>query len=238
MKRGSATLIAALAAALVTGPAAAQAATLEVRPAKACFGSSDKVSLVGSGFTPRKSVNIFRDGRILNRSRGKIEPIDTDAMGRIAVVATVPDLKRAVQSSTYSARDTSDSSLRASVDVRLSDLRVSIRPDDAVADRPRRIFGRGFTARGRTLWAHVVRKKFRRTFRVGKLKGRCRTAAGTRRLFGRNAVRGTYRVQFDAFKRYRPSRRQRIRFSVAIKPVTGSAAAGVASIERVRGALR
>ena len=211
-------------------PAAASAATLEVRPSKPCFGASDGVSLVGDGFTPSRSVNILRDGKILNRRNGKIQPIVTDASGRIAVVATVPDLTRAAQTSTYSARDRADPGIRASVAVRLSDLAVSIQPEDAAADRPRRIRARGFTAQGTALFGHVVRGETRRTFRVGRLEGRCKRASGMRRLFGKNATRGLYRVQFDAFRRYKPSRAQRIRFSVRIRRSTRPAAAAVATI--------
>ncbi len=222
---------AVLAAAVVAAPATALAATLEVRPAKRCFGTSDRVRLVGTGFTPSASVNIRRDGKILNRRRnGKIQPIETDSAGQIAVVATVPDLTRAAQTSTYSAIDRTDPALRASVPVRLSDLAVTIKPDDAAADRPRRIRARGFTVRGKTLYAHVVRGKTRRTLRIGPLEGGCKTAGGVRRLFGKNATRGTYRVQFDAFRKYKPSRVQRIRFDVTIRRVTRSAGAGLAAV--------
>ncbi len=230
MRMATTTTAAMLAMGVMGAPAEVNAADLDVRPAKPCYGAGDRVSLVGSGFTPSRSVNVLRDGKLLNRRNGKIQPILTDSTGRIAVVATVPDLNRPVQTSTYTAVDRADRANRASVRVRLSDLAVSIRPDDAAANRPRRIRARGFTARGKTLYGHVVRGKTRRTFRVARLRGGCRTASGVRRLFGRNAARGTYRVQFDTSKRYRPSRVQRIRFSIRIRPVTRSAAAGVAAV--------
>ncbi len=219
-----------LAVAVLAAPGAAGAATLKLRPAQACYGTADRVSLVGAGFTPSRSVNVFRDGRILNRRNGTIQPIVTDRGGRFAVLATVPDLTRATQTSTYSAVDRANRATRASVRVRLSDLRATIKPDDVAADRPRRIRARGFTARGRTLFGHVVRKRTRRTFRVGRLEGACKTASAVRRLFGRNAARGTYRVQFDTFRKYKPTRPQRVRFSVTIRRVTRSAAAGVAAV--------
>ncbi len=219
-----------LAAAVLAAPAAARAATLELRPAQPCYGTADRVSLVGKGFTPSRSVNVLRNGRILNRRNGKIQPIATDTAGRFAVVATVPDLTRAVQTSTYSAIDRARPKTRASVPVRLSDLAVSIKPDDAAAGQPRRIRARGFTAKGGTLFAHVVRQETKRTFRVGRLKGGCKTVRAERRLFGRNATRGTYRVQFDTFRTYKPSRVQQVRFSVTIRRVTRSAAAGVAAV--------
>jgi len=230
MTTGARAFAAIVALAALATPAVASAATLELRPAQPCYGTSDGVSLVGAGFEPSGSVNVLRDGKILNRRNGKIQPIITDARGRIAVVATVPDLARAVRTSNYSAIDRGNPAIRASVPVKLSDLRVSIKPDDAAADRIRRIRARGFTARGKTLYGHVVRGEKTRTFMVGRLKGGCRTAGGMRRLFGKNATRGTYRVQFDAFEEYRPSRIQRIRFNVTIRPVTRSAAAGVAAI--------
>ncbi len=221
---------AVIAVAVLGAPAAGRAATLEVRPSKPCFGTSDRVSLVGTGFTPSRSVNIRRDGRLLNRRKGKVQPIATDADGRFAVVATVPDLVRSTQDSTYAAIDRADPARRASAPVKLSDLRVSIKPDDAAADRPRRIRARGFTVRGKTLYGHVVREKSERTFRVARLRGSCKTARGRGRLFGKNAARGTYRVQFDTFREYKSSRVQRVRFSVKIRPVTRPAAAGVATL--------
>jgi hypothetical protein len=219
-----------LAAAVLAAPGAAAAATLKLRPVQACYGTADRVSLVGAGFTPSRSVNVLRDGKILNRRNGKIKPIVIDGAGRFAVVATVPDLTRAVQTSTYSAIDRANRANRASLRVRLSDLAVTIKPDDAATDRPRRIRARGFTVRGKTLYGHVVRKGTRRTFRVGRLEGGCKTASAVRRLFGKNATRGTYRVQFDTFKKYKPTRAQRIRFSITIRRVTRSAAAGVAAV--------
>jgi len=221
---------AVLTAAVVAAPPAAWAAELEVHPAKRCFGTSDRVRLVGTGFTPSGSVNIRRDGKILNRRNGKILPIETDSAGRVAVVATVPDLTRAAQTSTYSAIDRADPARRASVPVRLSDLAVTIKPDDAAADRPRRIRARGFTVRGKALYAHVVRKRMRRTLRVGQLEGGCKTAGGLRRLFGKNAAPGTYRVQFDTFRKYKPARVQRVRFNVTIRRVTRSGAGGRAAV--------
>ena len=216
--------------AVLGSPATAGAATLEVRPAKPCYGTSDRVSLVGSGFTPSGSINVLRDGKILNRRGGMTQPIETDARGRIAVVATVPALPRAVQTSTYSAIDRAKPAIRASVPVRLSDLSVKLTPDDAAADRPRRIRARGFTARGRALYGHVVRGKTMRTFRVARLQGGCGTASAVRRLFGKKAVRGSYRVQFDVFEKYKPSRVQRVRFNITIRRVTRSTAGGVAAV--------
>lgn len=226
----AAAVTAGLAVAVLAPPDAAGAATLKLRPAQACYGTADRVTLAGAGFTPSRSVNVLRDGKILNRRKGRIDPIVTDRNGRFAVVAKVPDLTRATQSSTYSAVDRANRATRASVRVRLSDLRVTIEPGDAAANRPRRIRARGFTARGRTLYGHVVRRKMKRTFRVGRLRDACRTVSAVRRLFGKNATRGTYRVQFDTFSKYKSTRRQRVVFTITIRRVTRSAAAGVAAI--------
>lgn len=232
MRAGRAALGAALSVGVLASPAPVGAATLETKPSKRCYGTSDTVSLTGGGFTPSRSVNIRRDGRLLNRRDGKVEPIETGPAGRVAVVATVPDLERKVQISTYTAIDRADRSIRASMRVRLSDLRVRINPEDAAANRPRKINARGFTARGKALYGHVVRKGKSRTFRVGRLRGRCKTTSGVRRLFGRNAVRGTYRVQFDAFKDYEADRVQRVRYSITIRRPTRSAATGLAAVSR------
>lgn len=230
--RGSRGLVAGLvlAGALGAMPAAAQAATLETKPSKRCYGTGDAVGLAGKGFKRSGAVNIRRDGKLLNRSRRKVVPIRTGPAGGFAIEATAPGLARAVRVSTYTAIDRSNSRVRASARVRLSDLRVRFAPEDAAATRPRKIFARGFTARGRALYGHVVRKGRVRTFRVGRLKGRCKRASATRRLFGRKAARGTYTVQFDAFERYSRRRLQKVRYTIRVRGGASSAAAAVVGI--------
>lgn len=197
------------AAAAVAPPAAAQAATLDARPSKPCYGTGDRVSLVGTGFTPSESVLISRDGR-------RIGPVRANSAGSIAALATVPSIPRSTQTSTYRATDQTDGAVFATTRVTLSRLAVTVTPGDSEAQRPRRIRARGFTA-GRVLYAHVVRGKTRRRVKIGRLTGRCRTINRVRRLFGAKAKAGFYKVQFDTFRTFRAGRDQRVGFEVEIK---------------------
>jgi len=217
MRFRHAALPALLGVATLAAPAGAQAATLVKKPAKPCYGTADKVSLLGEGFTPRAQVDIGRDGRRIGR-------VTSNSVGAIAALATVPTIRRDVQRSTYTATDQTDPSLTASVPVRLSRLRVTVRPGDSRASQPRRIKARGFTT-GKRLYVHIVRGKSRRLVRVGRLKGACRTISAVRRIFGADAKLGTYRVQFDAFRRYSAKRDQRVRFQVTIRRTVDGAAA-------------
>ena len=201
----------------LAAPAAARAATLAADPAKPCYGTADRVSLSGAGFTPASKVDISRDGNTIGAVR-------SNSAGSIAALATVPSIARSTQTSSYTATDRTDPSILASVPVKLSRLRVTVRPGDSPASRPRRIRARGFTA-GRTLYVHLVRGKRRRNLRVGRLRGACKTINTVRRIFGSNARVGSYRVQFDTFRRYRARRRQRVRFTVELRRTFSSSAA-------------
>lgn len=216
-----------LGAAVLVVPAGAQAATLIKKPSKPCYGTADKVSLLGEGFTPESQVDISRDGKVIG-------PVNSSPSGAIAALATVPTIRRDVQPSTYTATDRTNPALTASVPVRLSRLRVTVRPGDSRASRPRRIKARGFTT-GKRLYVHVVRGKSRRLIRAGRLKGQCKTINVVRRIFGADAAVGTYRVQFDTFRRYRAKRAQRVRFQVNIRrTVSGSTAATSAASQSWR----
>lgn len=207
----------------VLAPAAAGAATLDTDPSKPCYGTGDRVSLVGRGFTPSSTVVISRDGI-------RIGPVQSDSRGAIAALATVPAISRTAQTSVYKATDKDDPAVTATRRVTLSRLGVRVTPGDSEAQRPRRIRARGFTA-GKFLYAHVVRGKTRRRVELGRLTGACKTLDRVRRLFGSRAKAGFYRVQFDTFRRYRPGRAQRVRFDVEIKRAPASRGATASHLE-------
>ena len=222
----------ATATAALASPAVAQAATLTDITNKPCYGTGDGVGLAGSGFSPNGEVTISRDGRALNGGP------TANAQGNFAGTATVPVISSRVLTSTYTATDRTNPSITASTRARLSSLRVTVRPTRGNPRRPRRIAARGFTAGGRTLYAHVVRGRSKRNLRIGRLTGACRTITRRRRIFGPNVRLGVYRVQFDTFRRFKKSRRQRIFFNVTIRRVVRSSTASAATVteswQRVR----
>ena len=76
-----------------------------------------------------------------------------------------------------------------------------MRPRNGAAGRRLRINASGFTT-GKRLYAHVVRKRYRRNVFIGKLKGPCRTLKTRARvLLPRRLPPGVYTVQFDTKRR-------------------------------------
>lgn len=198
------------AAVALAAPAGAQAATLGPAVPKPCFGTGDAVPLVGSGYTPGGPVQIARDGASIGLATA-------DGSGNLGGFAPVPRIPRSTQRSTYTATDQTDTAnVGTSPPILLSQLAVRIRPARGDPRRPRRIASRGWTVRGTSVFAHIRRKRFKRDFRVGKLKGACRTSSKRVRLFRRTARPGVYRVQFDTFKKYKRTRVQRVVFRVTI----------------------
>lgn len=207
--------VAALAAAatVIAVPAAADAATLRMDPAKPCFGTGDRLNFVGTGFTPGGIVDFTRDGDAVRAD----PPIRADADGAVEAGLTV--LKRDGQKvRTYAATDRTDRTNRASTRVRVSEAGVEVTPTTGRPARLRRITAVGLTT-GRTLWVHIVRMssgKVLRNFRIGRLRGACRRLTTRKRLFRGDPSTGQYLIQFDTKRSYRRSVRQRHRYRFTV----------------------
>jgi hypothetical protein len=214
----------AFAAVALAAPAGAQAATLGPATPKPCYGTGDAVPLTGSGYTPGAPVQIARDGA----------PIGTgtaDPAGNLSGFASVPRITRTTQQSTYTATDQANTAnVGTSPPILLSQLKVGIRPARGNPRRSRRVTTRGWTARGTSVFAHIRRGRYRRNFRVGGLKGPCRTSSKRVRLFDRGATPGVYRVQFDTFKRFGSKRAQRVIFRITIFRTVRSGSASASSL--------
>jgi hypothetical protein len=211
---------AASALAMLAAPAAAHAATLTAAPLKPCYRAGEQVALGGSGYTPNGSVQINSDGRVAGSATA-------DPAGSFggALQVGVPSGERL---KTYSAVDTGNPAITASLQLRVSRLMVTVRPQTGRPDRPRRIGARGFTT-GTTLYAHIVRgSRYRRTVRIGRLKGACHKLSARKRVFSRRTSSGVYTVQFDTRRRYSSKTAVRYRFSV---PVFRTAASHVAAAQ-------
>ena len=103
---------------------------------------------------------------------------------------------------TVTAVDGTNPAIQAATELRVSALALSVRPSGGSPSRPRRVRARGFVG-GRTLYAHVRRgRRYKLRVRIGRLRGACATVSARRRLLKRRTPVGTYRVQFDARRRY------------------------------------
>ena len=195
------------AGAALAAPAAAQAATLTASPLKPCYRAGETVGLTGSGYTPGGGVQINSDGRVVGNTTA-------DSAGNFggSLRLGVPSGERL---KTYSAVDTSNTANQAAVRLRVSRLLVTVRPQRGAPGSLLRIGARGFTT-GRTLYAHVVRGRYRRNVRIGRLRGACRRLSSRRRIFSRRTRPGTYVVQFDTRRTYSSATAVRYRFSVPI----------------------
>ncbi len=191
----------------LAAPAAASAASLDVVPDKRCYSAGESVNLLGSEFTPSASASITRDGTLLGA-------LNTDASGAFNGVLTLAQ-DRGRRTKTYTATDRANSALTASAQITVSAVRVDITPQEGSPGRVMTIKARGFTT-GRTLWAHVIRGKSKRHLKIGGLKGACGNLEARRRLLPRRAALGVHTIQFDTFRRYRPNRTVRDRYTITV----------------------
>jgi hypothetical protein len=205
-----------LVAALLALPASSHAANVGVLPDKRCYRSGERVGFLGNGFTPGGRVTIAADG-------APIGLLSTDATGTVAGQLTVVQ-RRGERLKTYTATDQPDPALSASTRLRVSALDVRVRPRSNRPGRKVRIRARGFTG-SKHLWAHLVRGRYRRNVKVGRLRRSCRRLFRRKRLFPRRTRPGVYRVQFDGKRRYRRSTAVQVSFRVVVFRTVGRSAA-------------
>jgi hypothetical protein len=198
---------AALASVAFAAPATASAqATLTVDPVRDCYLEQDRVFLFADGYTPNGMVDFTREGNL-------VESLQANPAGQIQATLRLPGLIMGQRPLTYVATDQSDPARTAQVSLLTTAVDVRVKPKTGPPNRLLRIRARGFRG-GSTLWAHVRRVKRPgggpvrvRTVRIGRVRGPCWTANVRRRLFRRGTAAGSYRVQFDTFRRYKPNRR-------------------------------
>jgi hypothetical protein len=194
-------------------PAAASGATLTATPDKPCYGTGEKVTFRGAGFTAGGIVDFTRDGTPIPTRND--EDIRAGSSGD--VVADLPVANaRGSETRTYAAIDRTNPANTASIELRISELSVQIRPDGGQPSRPRRIRAVGFT-QGSTLYAHISHRGKVRNLRIGTVTGRCGRVEARRRLFGPRAPNGRHVIRFDTRRRYLrrpPAQRYRWRFTI------------------------
>ena len=203
--------------ALLALPAAAGAAAVVVLPNKPCYRSGESLLIGGTQYTPNASVRITSDG-------AAIGTVTTDQNGIFQGSLRVGQ-RSGERSKIYTGSDLANPANVASTTLRVTALEVNVKPRSGRPGRRVRVRARGFTT-GTRLYAHVVRRGYRRNVRVGRLKGACRTLSARARIFRRGTRPGRYTVQFDTRRRYSRRTAVRVRYTVSIfRRLRGSAAA-------------
>jgi hypothetical protein len=218
----------ATASVALAAPSAASAqATLSASPQKPCFGSGDRVTFHGAGFTPGGIVDFTRDSEPVTAN----PPITALSDGTVNAGLTVFN-RNGVERRTYAATDRTNPTITASAPVTVSELDVNMRPRSGAPSQPREISAVGFTG-GSTLWAHIVFKGQVRNLKIGALKGACRKLTETKRLFGANPPFGRHLIHFDTSRRFkRRDPGQRVSFSFRIFRMSGAGAGRVSAAVR------
>jgi hypothetical protein len=205
--------LAAAAAALVAA-APAQAATLTLVGSKSCYRAGDTLTINGSGFTPNGQASVTLEGRSLG-------VVATDPAGNFSTPLTIGTLK-GVSQRTLVATDAVNPANTGQAQFLGSALDVTVRPRNGAAGRKLRVKASGFTT-GKRLYAHILRKGYRRNVSIGKLKGPCRTLKLRRRVLPPGTPTGVYTVQFDTKRRYSKRTKVWVKFTVTVFPTAGGA---------------
>lgn len=188
-------------------PSTASAASLTVSPQKRCYSAGEAINLLGAGFTPLGTATVTRDGTELGA-------LESDANGAFNGRLTLGQ-GSGRQTKTYSATDSQDPTLSASVQITVAAPRVGLKPANGPPGRVMTITARGF-ATGPTLWAHVTHKGSTRNLKIGRLTGACGALKARRRLLPRNAGLGVHKIQFDTFRRYNRKNPVRDRYEITV----------------------
>jgi hypothetical protein len=214
----------------LAAPSVAQAAMLTADPALSCYPAASPVFLPGTGFTPNAQVDFSRDGTPLVAN----PPIVADAAGQVSATLTLPGMLSGQRTLNYLATDTANPANTAQLSLLVTATDVTLKPEHGEPERLLRIAARGFFGGGKRLWAHVRRTGSRRSrnVKIGRIRGPCKKVRAKRRVFSAGAASGTYRVQFDAFKRYRKQRKYKQLFKVTIFRSVRPAAAAAHSWRR------
>ncbi|MDQ3588275.1 MAG: hypothetical protein M3350_01730 [Actinomycetota bacterium] len=178
--------------ALASAPGAS-AATLSFN--KPCFRELSPATLSGTGFTPNGPVALGRDGSSLGF-------LTAGPLGGFGLTRDSGNVSSGERRYNFVAVDGTNNAISAATQLRVSALAMSVRPGGGSPSRVRRVRARGFVG-GKTLYAHVRRGRgYKLRVRIGRLRGPCATVSARARLLKRGTPVGSYRVQFDARRRY------------------------------------
>jgi hypothetical protein len=206
----------------------AQAQSIGISPAKACYLSGDTIGFSGSGYTAGGPVDVTLDGTSLGQ-------LAADAAGNVAGEIVLGTM-RGVRSHALTATDATNPALVASASFLGTLRRVTVRPARAKAGRRLRISGAGFVSSqdgslaGRSVFMHVRGPRgYKSDGRVGRLKAPCGSFKVRRRIVPTGADSGRYRVQFDAARRFSRKTQPRFRGVMTVSTTAVGASASLFS---------
>ena len=219
------TVLTAVVVALAASPA--QAAVLNAN--KQCYREGDlkdPVVFGGGPFTPGGRVNVTRDGL-------PVGALQANAVGIVVGTLTRPPVIDPTKERPFTlvATDQANPALTGTLTRLVSQLDVTVRPSGGRPATRRRINARGFTGGG-ILYAHVVRGRSRRNVRIGGLAGPCGTLKARKQVFRKGTKNGTYRVQFDASRRYAAATYPKVTFRVRVFTIFRPRSSAASASER------
>lgn len=190
----------AAAALLVAGPAAADAATIEMN--RSCYLTEGVVGLSGSGFAVNAPVTVTQNGQ-------QIGTAQTNALGSFQVSYAAPAVSETQRQSTIDVSAT-DGTNTATATSKVSAFNADFSPSSGNPRTLRVNFkADGFNLLGgpaSTVYLHYIAPggKRKMTKRLGKAQGACgQLSTSKRKLFPFAAKRGTWRLQWDTRKTYK-----------------------------------
>lgn len=172
----------------------AHAATLTMTPVKACYLAGDTVTATATAFTPANPIDFSIDGQFIGQRFA-------DSAGSFTTELTFGPMK-GVRTHTLSATDAGNPALTASTSYTGTTLHVDVNPANAKAGKKLRVKGYGLLG-GKKVYMHVRGPhRYKSDSKVARTKAPCGTFKTHRKIVPAGARPGTYKVRFDAKKKF------------------------------------
>jgi hypothetical protein len=173
--------------------ASAQAATLSIDPAKACYVSGESANVLGAGYTAGSTVTAT--------FAGQTATFPVDAAGNTGLTLNFLAVK-GVKTVPVTLTDDTNPANTASLPLLVTRLHVDVNPTHAAAGKKLRIKGYGLLG-GSKVYMHVRGPGgYRADTRIAKSHAPCGTFKTHRKMVPAGARSGAYKVRFDAKKKY------------------------------------
>jgi hypothetical protein len=171
----------------------AQAASLGLSPGQPCYMSGEQAQLDASGYTANSTVT--------GTFAGLSGTFNTDAAGNTGALLTFPGVK-GIKTETATITDDTNPAITASLSMLVTRRHVDVNPTHAAAGKKLRIKGYGLTG-GPKVYMHIRGPHhYRSDTKIGKAHGPCGTFKTRRKIVGKGAAAGAYKVRFDHKKKY------------------------------------
>jgi hypothetical protein len=199
---------------LAATAATADAATLTLSPAKACYLSGTTATLTGAGFTAGAPVTLTQDGQSAGTPTA-------DTAGGFAGQYGFTGLN-AVKTHTITGTDGTNT---ASVSFVGTTQQVATKNTRGKPGKKKKLRGYGFIF-GKKAFMHVRGHGIRSNTFLARTKAPCGTFTVRKAFVSSNAPVGKYRVQFDHKKAYKKNRAGSIAYELTVFRTFNSTAFG------------